>query len=271
MLLDVISIHWTVSPTHRSRRFARLRCDQCLVVFERPARYATHDIHLCSRGCLDAAHGKDGALSQKLTATVRARFGVDNPSQSIQIKNKRRDTWKRKYGVDHAFQAPSVKAKIVATMIKNHGVAAPMQSPKIRQRSVDTCMKRYGVKHVSQDPEISARAARSLWSTQVIKHWKSDEELTCRASYEVAFVNWCNANRIDFDWQIPFKMPDGRFYFIDAYIKDGAHADTWVEIKGWLDANHGRNRAKWEWFHSEHPSNSQLWDKKRLQDLEILP
>jgi len=100
----------------------------------------------------------------------------------------------------------------------------------------------------------------------VLKHWKTLDELVCEASYEVAFVNWCNHNQIDFDWQIPQKMPDGRVYFVDAFIKSGEFSDLWIEIKGYMTPT---ALEKWLWFSNNH-SNSQLWLKERLVQLGIL-
>ncbi len=121
-----------------------------------------------------------------------------------------------------------------------------------------------------RDPKIYSKAKRAMRSTIIVLHWKSGEELLCVGSYEVAFVNWCNQNKIDFDWQIPHKMPDGRVYIIDSFIKDGEFINTWIEIKGYLNANNGVGKAKWEWFHTEHPNDSLLWTQQNLRDLGIL-
>lgn len=106
--------------------------------------------------------------------------------------------------------------------------------------------------------------------TTIIKHWKTNEELMCTGSYEVAFVNWCNKNQIDFCWQIPHKMPDNKTFYVDAYIKSGKFANTWIEIKGtWCRDSGMVSKKKWEWFHEKF-SNSLLWMKKDLQNLNII-
>ena len=101
-----------------------------------------------------------------------------------------------------------------------------------------------------------------------MNHWKTKENLLCRGSYEKAFVNWANSNEIDFEWQIPFKMPDGTSYWIDALITSKEYAGIYIEIKGyfWDDA-----QRKWKWFNAEHIDNSQLWDTKKLKEIGILP
>jgi hypothetical protein len=113
---------------------------------------------------------------------------------------------------------------------------------------------------------VYSKARSVIRRSQKIAHWLTGEELICVGSYEFAFVNWCNANHIDFDWQISHRMPDERQYIIDAFVKTGEFANTWVEIKGRL---FGIGKEKWEWFHAEHPNDSQLWTNDVLNQKGI--
>ena len=143
-------------------------------------------------------------------------------------------------------------------------VLAGTVHPKRRaEKARTTCMKRYGVIHTNHLPGVMSKG-RTRWSKRI--HWKTSEELTCMSSYEVAFVEWCAKNQIDFEWQVKHIMPDGRAYFVDARILTGKFADTWIEIKGWM---HPSGQKKWEWFHSLH-LRSELWTKDILQRLGIL-
>lgn len=130
----------------------------------------------------------------------------------------------------------------------------------------------YSVLAGSSHP-VSAMRNRARNSKRTVGrvHWKTGETLCCTGSYEVAFVDWCNVRRIDFDWQVPFIMPNGKHrYYVDAYIKDGEFVDTWIEIKGtWMRKGAEVSKAKWEWFHSAYP-NSQIWFRERLLELGIL-
>ena len=130
-----------------------------------------------------------------------------------------------------------------------------------------TWIKKYGVDNPFKSDEVQMRCIEKCHHSQRILHWKTQRSLVCTASYEVAFVNWCNKNCIDFDWQIVHVMPNGKKYRIDAFIKDGEFADNWIEIKGYF---HGDAREKWEWFHNEHPDDSQLWTETMLKKIGIL-
>jgi hypothetical protein len=131
-----------------------------------------------------------------------------------------------------------------------------------------TMFARYGVDNPTKNQIIALKAARKSNKVMMLSHWKSSEQLVCVGSYEIAVVKWFNTNQYDYEWQPgPFEMPDGRTYRPDVLILTGAFTNVYVEVKGYFrgDAN-----EKWEWFHTQNPKNSQLWDKQRLIELGIL-
>jgi len=113
----------------------------------------------------------------------------------------------------------------------------------------------------------------------VVLHWKTNAQCYSQSSYEYATLLWLNANKLDFEWQVPFKTPmltrRGRnaMYYIDLHILTGKFADTYVEIKGTWNKRVKHNsitpRQKWDWFHEAHP-NSALWMQSQLTELNIL-
>jgi hypothetical protein len=213
-------------------------------------------------------------VQAKKRQTLMEHYGVTNPFQSEVIKQQIRDDNIKKYGVPNSLQREDVKQKVMATNMERYGVAWTLADPKLQERIRQTNQERYGVDNPLQNREISLRALRTTKKLTLIRHWKTGEELVCTGSYEVAFVNWCNHQQIDFDWQIPIMTPFltkvGKFstYVIDAFIKDGEFVGTWIEVKGWF--TNTRNREKWEWFHSQHPDTSQLWDKRVLTRMRLL-
>lgn len=223
-----------------------IKCDQCgrikLIKHLVKAKLACRT-HFCSRVCNNTSLGRGTTKAARVLKCLE------------------------KFGVDHPHKSPEVRAKYRKTCLERFGVENPSQSLDIKRKKEATSMRNFGVPHPNQNPQMLSKNMRSRRKSCVIVHWKTNEELVCVASYEIAFVNWCNHYMIDFDWQIPHKMPDKHTYIIDAYVKDGKFAGTWIEVKGSL---YGRTKQKWEWFHSEHPNNSQLWEKNRLQELGIL-
>ena len=136
-------------------------------------------------------------------------------------------------------------------------------SERSKIRKKQTCLERYGVENPSQSPVIAKKQAKSVNTSHTLTHWKTAEELVCVGSYEKRVVEHLNQNQIDFDFQIPFKMPDGRVYFCDLYLEQ---EDKYVEIKGYFRKD---AKEKWDWFCGEY-QNSELWNEKRLRELRIL-
>lgn len=65
----------------------------------------------------------------------------------------------------------------------------------------------------------------------------------------------------------PRKMPDGRTYIIDAFVKDGILQNKWVEIKGWMSST---GQERWNWFYSQHQKSALLLNATELKRLGIL-
>jgi hypothetical protein len=107
-------------------------------------------------------------------------------------------------------------------------------------------------------------SAKKMNNAQISQHWKTGESLICVGSYEIKTVHYLNCNKIEYLWQTKkFFLPDNRTYRPDVYL---FKENKWIEIKGyfWGDA-----KEKWDWFHSQY-SNSELWDKQKLQAIGIL-
>lgn len=131
------------------------------------------------------------------------------------------------------------------------------------EKKKNTWLKNLGVEHPSKDPKILKKMCRSQSHAGDFFHWKTGEQLSWTGSYEKKVVEWLNQNKIDFDWQIPFDMPNGKRYFVDLFLKDEA---TYIEVKGYFRKD---AKEKWDWFHKEHP-NSELWNEKKLKEKGVL-
>lgn len=93
-------------------------------------------------------------------------------------------------------------------------------------------------------------------------HWKTGKELVCRGSWEPLVVDYLNVNQIEFDWQIPHLLQNGKTYIVDLYL---ITQDLWVEIKGFARISF---LQKWELFQVLYP-NSVIWTKDNLKALGI--
>lgn len=134
---------------------------------------------------------------------------------------------------------------------------------RVKKMRIQTCMQKYGVPYPGQSSQVRRKMSRGRSRRFVEYHWKTGEELMCQGTWEVAVVQYLNSRQIDFDWQIPFPLSTGRYYFCDLYLPAD---DKYVEIKGWWCNE--LSKQKWEEFHATHP-NSELWMKDKLLELGI--
>ncbi len=284
-----------------NKRFKEIfvaRCDECqkeFIINCGKKSFLKKEFHFCCRDCLIQSQ-KTGVIQEKTKQTCLKNYGVEYPLQSKKIQEKTKQTCLEKYGVEHPKQSKEIKEKTKQTCLDRYGVTCPLKSEKVKEKikqtcleqfgcehpaqskeiqdkRKQTCLEKYGCEHPLQNREISIKMSKSRNNSSIIKHWKTNEDLVCTASYEIAFVNWCNKNEIDFDWQILFetsiltKNGNKSIYIIDAFIKSGEFANTYIEIKGYFkDEN---SHMKWDLFHKTH-INSQLWDYYRLKELGII-
>lgn len=241
-------------------------CDFCQKEIVRKRKKVSR-FSFCNRTCMNEAAKFGGVLFEAKKQTCLNHFGFESQNSSPKVKETKRLACIKKYGVENPFQIVEVKQQIRENLIKNHGVEFSSQIPESREKFKLTCLERFGVENPLQNRDIFRKVQRSRRKSVIILHWRTQEELVCTASYEIAFVNWCNESQIDFDWQITHQMPNGRVYHIDAFIKTGEYANTWIEIKGYMTEG---SRKKWEWFHANHPNDSQLWDENCLKTLGII-
>jgi hypothetical protein len=208
--------------------------------------------------------GHNNRRQEKTKKTWQLKYGVDNVSQSDEIKRKKETIYLERYGVKHPGQIEEGKERRRKTSLKKYGTIWPIQNEEVKKKREKTYLDKYGVIAPSQNPIIALKQAKSANKTVIKFHWKTNEELICQGSYESKTVDYLNANQINFEWQPKvFTMPNGKTYRPDLYLID---RDIWIEIKGYMRQD---AQLKWDWFKSEQ-STAELWNEKKLKELCIL-
>lgn len=210
------------------------------------------------------SYAKTKEYKERVEKTNLNKFGTKAPAQNQDIKNKIKKTSLEKYGVESYSYLPEFKDKCRKTSIEKYGTEFPMKNENIKNKAVDAVIKKYGCRSTSQVPEIALKQAKSCNNSSILRRWSDGEEIVCVGSYEVKCVEFFNKYKINFIWQIPFKLPNKKVYFCDAYLPE---TDTYVEIKGmWRkDA-----LEKFQQFQSITESNVEVWDRAVLKKMEIL-
>ena len=91
---------------------------------------------------------------EKKKQTYIKNFGVENPSQSEEIKNKMKNTNLKKFGVENPMQSEVIKEKMKETNFKRFGVEYASQNEKIKNKKKETSIKNFGVEYPSQSADI---------------------------------------------------------------------------------------------------------------------
>lgn len=91
----------------------------------------------CSPGCAS----KDPNVKKQKVHMYQQHFGVSNPSQSIDIVNKRKNTLLEKYGNKNYNNRELAKK----TLLEKYGVENIMALDNIRQKIVQTNIEKYGI------------------------------------------------------------------------------------------------------------------------------
>jgi hypothetical protein len=91
-------------------------------------------------------------------------YGVEHPSHSLELIEKRRRNNLEKYGVENVFQADFVKDKIKETNIERYGVEHPSYSKELLEKKAQNNLEKYGVKSTFSLPHVRERALKNTWT-----------------------------------------------------------------------------------------------------------
>lgn len=136
------------------------------------------------------------AYIDTMTETVKAKYGVDNISQSHTIKQKKIETsqerygtdypWQtaegklaqkrgvqQKYGVDNVSKIPNIKDKKIETTQQHFGVDNPFQAEEVKEKIKQTNLEQFGVENPAQ-----RESRRQELSENILAHRKHSDNLS---------------------------------------------------------------------------------------------
>ena len=79
--------------------------------------------------------------------TFMKKYGVENPQQLKEIKDKTNNTIKEKYNVENISQLEEIKNKKTETSLKHFGVDNPSKSKDVQNKMAETRLNKYGDKN----------------------------------------------------------------------------------------------------------------------------
>ena len=160
---------------------------------------------------------------EKSKCTNIAKYGVENVSQSEEIKNKKIATFQKHYNVQYGFQSKEVIDKIERTMVEKYGVKHILQSETYKNAFKQTCINRFGVDHPMHNDIIRRKTRKGYYYDNVFFD----------SSWELCMYIYLKDNNIDFTYQP--KDCDFEYSFdnsIHKYFPDFKIGEEYVELKG---------------------------------------
>ena len=142
-----------------SHKKVRVICDYCGVEIEKDYVNFLNE-HDNGKDCCKKCQPK------KFAEFYQERYGVNNPFQLDEIKEKSKATSLEKYGVENPAQSDEVKQKIAQTNMDRYGNTCTLQSDGIKAKAVATCIERYGVDNPFKTKEIQDK----ITATNAIKY-----------------------------------------------------------------------------------------------------
>ncbi len=113
---------------------------------------------------VSGAYCKKCTMNNRLEKTKQTnlqKYGVENPFQLEEFKNKSKEAMMEKYGVTAPLQSDKIKEKIKQTNLQKYGVENPSQLSEIKQKKMDTSIKNFGTSYPIQSSEFREKVKLS--------------------------------------------------------------------------------------------------------------
>lgn len=161
MFVERVERYKQTTKRKYKRNFFIYRCDQCGSIFERQGKPCTGNLHFCGKQCMLDSQRAGGKLDQAKRVTFLDRYGVENPSQSDSVKEKKITTTMLHYGVPFPSQSEEVKQKIVATNLERHGHVCNLHGES-SQKKIGKMLAAVGVKNIAQRPDVLEKIKQTM-------------------------------------------------------------------------------------------------------------
>ena len=119
-------------------------------------------------------------FKQKKINTCIKNYGVEHPLQSEKIKDEIKKTCFDKYGVEYSLQSNAVREKGKQSYLEKHGVEYPSQSYDFKEKKKQTCLQKYGVEHPSQLQEFKEKQKQTCKTNHGVEYPQQSQEVRAK-------------------------------------------------------------------------------------------
>ena len=208
------------NKTFRSLIQTQNFCNECSVC---NGKIKSTNTNIKKYGVENPLQNKD--IKNKMKKTNLEKYGVENPFQNEDIKNKITLTNLKKYGVEHPLQNEDVKNKIKITNLEKYGFESPLQNEDIKNKIKLTNLKKYGFEYSTQNEDIKNKIKltnlEKFGNSMALQNIniKEKSRQTMLKKYGVEYISQCpyisekqysRTNKI-------YTLPSGKILHIQGY------------------------------------------------------
>jgi hypothetical protein len=210
-----------------------------------------------SQATMKAKYGVDNpmqldSVKKKVANAVHRHYGVDNILKSETVRRKAKDAILKKYGAESAFASPEVKSKSRSTMFDRYGVEYPFLNPEIKNKARETMIDRYGVseamnsRNFVEKMKLSTLKADTKRKNGTFSTSKPEESL-----YELLIAHFGKHDVVR-QYNDSSRYPFNCDFYIpsrDLFIELNAH---WTHGMHWFSSNDNKLLLDWKSRHSKY-------------------
>lgn len=128
---------------------------------------------------------------KKAKETWKEKYGVDNPSKSEEIKEKKIQTTLNNWGVNNPIKSEEIKTKIKETCLENWGYTNSLQSPIIREKIKQTNLEIYGFENPAKSEKVKGKIKLTIanYKEEQKEDIKEKRKKTNLEKYGVEFIS----------------------------------------------------------------------------------
>jgi hypothetical protein len=217
--------------------------DKCIIDFDKIEKYRI-DINIdficnCGNTCnkvFRMIYLKAGAYCEKCTDNRRiekckktslVKYGVENPQQLQEVKDKKTKTTLERYGVENSFQYQDFRDKTKQTCIERYGFENASKSQEIKDKIMKTNLLNHNFQHSSQLQEVKDKIKQTNLLNHGVEHTSQTQNFKDKykqtnllrhgfenpsQNAEISEKQYKNSFKLK-----EFKFPNGEILFVQGY------------------------------------------------------
>ena len=125
-----------------------ISCDYCNKLLKVPFKRYNLSTKLINKYACSSIE----CSNQKIKDVCQVKWGVNNPFQSEEVKEKIKETLLDNYGVEHPMLLECTKNKIKETCLERYGQTNYTKTVEYKEKTIKTNLGKWGVEHESKTP-----------------------------------------------------------------------------------------------------------------------